>query len=340
MLFYGIAFLRTFISIHDLTTYATFKPTLLSLLLANLIKPLQIFLTGWIVMVICQKYWNDRVVFKAVLLSACIYSVVILLVFLKHSISSGSYLEGRHALSEIMGMHPNAFGALGVYFLFFGLMSRDKAGNILRTASLIAALLIIMLSFSRIGYLTTLVLFGFFYRKLPLKERRLAVIAGILVFVIFSAQIIQRVYWGFAKEGVGSGQTVDAGRIHGIWLPLLPQVKKRPIIGSGLFALLKSDASRRGLHVNNPHSAYLQVLLDQGLLGLIVMLSVFGSIYLKARKHLPLMGYLTLVMMMEGLTGHTFYPEEQNFLWSVGYGLFIFILAQNRVRKRKEATSQ
>ncbi len=338
MLLYGISFLRTFISINELTTYAEFRPTHLSLLLTNLIKPLQIFLTGWIVLVICQKHGNDRAVYKAILLSACVYSGVILLVFLQHSVLSGGYREGRHALSEIMGLHPNAIGAIGIYFLFFVLISQDKVSSLLRTVGLCAAFLIIMLSFSRIGYLTTLILFGFFYRKLPVRERRIAVVAGMLIFVIFSAQIIQRVYWGFAEEGVGSGQTVDAGRIDGIWLPLLPQVEKRPAIGSGLLAILKSDASRRGLHVNNPHSAYLQVLLDQGLLGLIIMLSVLGSIYLKARKHLPLMGYLVLIMMMEGLTGHTFYPEAQNYLWSVGYGLFIFTLAQNKLRKRKKMT--
>ncbi len=336
MLLYGIAFFRTFINIHELTTYPTFQPTLLSLLLTNLIKPLQIFLTGWIVLIISQKYRNDRFVYKAVLLSACIYSCVILLVFLENSVSGGSYIEGRRAITLTMGIHTNGIAALGIYFLFFAFMSRNKVNGLLRAAGAGAALLIIMLSFSRMGYLTTLILFVFFYRKLPLKERRLVIAVGILIFIIFSAKIIQRVDWGFAKKGVGSGQAVDAGRIHGIWLPLLPQVEKRPIIGSGLYSMLKSDASRHGLHVNNPHSAYLQVLLDQGLLGLTIMLSVLGSIYFKARRHLPLMGYLILVMLMDGLTGHTFYPQEQNYLWSLGYGLFVFALVQNKKRRRKE----
>ncbi len=340
MLLYGIAFLRTFININELTTYATFKPTLLSLLLANLIKPLQIFLTGWIVLMVSQRYGNDRIVYKAVLLSACIYATAILLVFLENSISSGSYVEGRRALTLTMGIHTNGIAALGVYFLFFAFMSQNKVSGLLRAAGAGAAVLIIMLSFSRMGYLTTLILFSFFYRKLPLRERRLALVTGILIFTIFSAKFIQRVDWGFAKTGVGSGQTVDAGRIHNIWLPLLPQVEKRPIIGSGLYSMLKSDASRHGLHVSNPHSAYLQVLLDQGLLGLVIMLSVLGSIYLKARKRLPLMGYLVLVMMLDGLTGHTFYPQEQNYLWSIGYGLFIFAYVQGKVRKRKEITAR
>jgi len=332
MLLYGVAYLRTFIGIDELTSYDSFSVNRATFTLGFLIKPFQVFITGWIVSIFCRKRGNDDIVYKSILLSACIYASVVLFVFLKYSVSAGSYVEGREGLTANMGTHANSVGALGVYFLFFGLMSREKVGKLLRLFGVLAALLIIALSFSRMAYLTTLILFAFFYRSLPAIERRFAIVAGILVVSIFSAQIIQRIGWGYSEESVEAGRTVDAGRIHGIWLPLLPQVEKRPVIGSGLLGILKSEASRKGLHVNTPHSAYLQVMLDQGLVGLLLMLYVLGSIYFTAKKNVRLMSNLVLVMMFMGLTGHTFYPAAESYLWSVGYGVFIFMTGQLRRR--------
>ena len=112
-----------------------------------------------------------------------------------------------------MGLHATSLGVLCVYFLFFGLMSGDKVNKLFRLAGILASTLIIALSFSRMTYLTTMILFRFFYRSLPVGEWRVAIVAGLLVVSLFLAQIIQRTKWGYSKESVDGGQTLDAGRI-------------------------------------------------------------------------------------------------------------------------------
>jgi O-antigen ligase len=87
------------------------------------------------------------------------------------------------------------------------------------------------------------------------------------------------------QYGFGSGlNAISAGRAESIWLPLLPEVLRSPIYGSGLGSTLWSEAMHRAdgvtvLAVGHPHNAYLEAALDMGIAGLIVVCAYFWHVW-------------------------------------------------------------
>ena len=138
-----------------------------------------------------------------------------------------------------------------------------------------------------------------------------------------------------ATTGFGSGlNAISAGRVEGIWLPLLPEILRSPIYGNGLWSILWSEAMRMegGIVMNattHPHNAYLETVLDMGMAGLILLgayfahvwrgfraLSVDGSVSPTLRGfYLGAMAGLAS-FLIAGVTESSLRPKtEQAFLW-------------------------
>ena len=86
--------------------------------------------------------------------------------------------------------------------------------------------------------------------------------------VLLPGAVYDRVTTGFGSSL--DRDLVSAGRIDEIWLPLLPEVLRSPIYGQGTWSILWSEAMRQGAGitiapVGHPHNAYLQALLDMGM---------------------------------------------------------------------------
>jgi O-antigen ligase len=141
--------------------------------------------------------------------------------------------------------------------------------------------------------------------------------------------------------GVGDGaDAVSAGRIDGIWLPLLPETLKSPLWGNGLGSIMWSypmqiDAM---LTVGHPHNAFLEALLDMGLIGLALLLAYFLHVWRGFRElgsnaflSPELRGFFQgataglLCFLVTGFFGSSLRPEsEAVYLWmAIGmmYGL-------------------
>ena len=87
--------------------------------------------------------------------------------------------------------------------------------------------------------------------------------------------------------GMGEGaDAVSAGRIEGIWLPLLPELLKSPVWGNGLSSVLWSFPMLNGIMaaVGHAHNAYLETALDMGFVGLALMLAYFAHVWRGFRK--------------------------------------------------------
>ena len=138
--------------------------------------------------------------------------------------------------------------------------------------------------------------------------------------------------WDRVTAGLGGDMNaVTAGRTGEIWLPLLPELWRSPFIGNGLSSILWSDAMRaeRILQVGHAHSAYLQTLLDMGIIGLVLLLAFFGLLlrdFWRASRDKSLSrtmrGFFEgasvglLAFLMAGFAGSTLTPcAEQSFLW-------------------------
>jgi O-antigen ligase len=150
--------------------------------------------------------------------------------------------------------------------------------------------------------------------------------------------------------GVGQGaNAVSAGRVAGIWAPLLPFAGQSPFWGHGLQSILWSPAMRSGhmMMVTHPHSAWLQVFLDTGAIGLVLIMSFWiGYVWRGFRKlardpslEPEMAGFFEgaaaglLGFVIANVAGSSFFPvPEQSFLW-----LAIGIMHGLRLRARASA---
>jgi hypothetical protein len=156
-------------------------------------------------------------------------------------------------------------------------------------------------------------------------------IAGVLGLMLIAwklpGAVMDRVTLGFDSNL----NAVSAGRIDEIWLPLLPELLRNLPFGNGHGSILWSDAMKGGsiLIVSHPHNAYLQALLDIGLVGFALVAAFFLHVWRKLRllrndPALPpeMRGFFQgaaaglLAFLAVAFFGSSLLPEpEQTFLW-------------------------
>lgn len=247
-----------------------------------------------------------------------------------------------------LGMHANEFGLLfntvlaTAIFCLFGKATNGAKTLLLGVIGLL--LLGVLLSFSRGAFLgsATVVLFLLFSRR---RFRTMGAVICLSVVVAFfmPKAVVER-----ATTNISSGNvsTISAGRVEGIWVPLLSEIPRSPLIGRGMSSILWSDAARRGAipPFGHPHNAYLGVVLDFGLLGVLVMFvfyrhmwrlygrlsqqyadSVWSDFFKGAQAGI-------LVLLIQGVTDDRFSPTvSQVFFW-LTYGLAIGMSARLTVK--------
>jgi len=142
---------------------------------------------------------------------------------------------------------------------------------------------------------------------------------------------------------------IFAGRIDGIWLPLLDeytQASKKILFGDGRFATKVSDSAQNGILVSaagHPHNMYLEQILDAGLLGLMTFILFYFVLLKKASKNLRIINkykikeyqYAVIASLISylvsGLTGRSFFPNAENsYVWIiVGMAIVINTIVEN-----------
>lgn len=197
------------------------------------------------------------------------------------SISDLAGTESRGFFSPI-GLHANDLGRLYAvayaFFLFAWAESRSRPFRLLCIASMAVVTAALVLTFSRgafFGFLLVNALFLLW--RFNGKKVAFALLAALALVLVLPPEVYERATLGF---GV-SADAVTAGRIDGIWLPVLPELWKSPLWGQGLGSVMWSDAMNNGLmlQVTHPHSAYLESLLDIGVLGLALMIAYFVHVW-------------------------------------------------------------
>ena len=192
--------------------------------------------------------------------------------------------DSREFLSAL-GMHANELGRLYVVayalLLFTWAESKEFGIRLLLLASMGLVVAALVLTFSRgafVGFVLVNLLFPL-WRRNAKNLIFLGLLAAVALFALPGA-VYDRIATG-SGEGLNA---ISAGRIDLIWLPLLPELLRSPIYGSGLGSILWSDAMRSGagvtiLPVSHPHNAYLEALLDMGIAGLILVGAYFAHVW-------------------------------------------------------------
>lgn len=326
-------------TLFDLEAIQTpvYEITHVSIVIENILKPLQILLSGWIVFVFCEKEGSTVTVQRVLYFVPLIIAPIAMFFFIFGSGADTGYQEGRAAISSSIGYHANELGAAAAFLLAFLLMAREQSWTLIKYLSMGATLVIIAISFSRMAYLTSVILFALTFFSLKHKEKiTLAVLAGVVV-IAFSAQLASRIYYGVdeSNKQVDVNQ-VSAGRVEGIWIPMIPHFIEHAAVGSGIYSILKSPEAKKGLPIH-PHNAYLQVALDMGVVGLIALSFMLARFMRLGRRNPTGFRYVVIAWMLMGLTGFSFYPMYANFIVWVSYGL---ALSAHRAGMREPAQAK
>jgi O-antigen ligase len=181
-----------------------------------------------------------------------------------------------------MGMHANGLGRLHLsalaLLLFAWADSRQPRMRLFLMLTIGVVALALVLTFSRASIAGAgLVGALFLVWKFNVRSLSLAILGGACFAVVAGAAI-----WARVTMGIGEGaNAVSAGRIDGIWLPLLPELWRSPLWGHGLNSVLWSFPMQNGsmLPVGHPHSAYLEALLDMGLIGTALFAAYFVHVW-------------------------------------------------------------
>lgn len=299
-----------------------------------LIKPLLfIILFGLLVSAATRRSERPEILIYAMLLSIWGMGLMtIVFVFLSGaSLSELASSRGREFFTPL-GIHANDLGRL--YAIAYALMlytcaaTRDLRFRLALVSTMVVVVMALLLTFSRsafIGFLVVNALFLISRRKI-----------SILVFGTLSLVIVALMLPGAVYDRLGSGwgeglNAISAGRVDEIWMPLLPELWNNLIYGNGLGAILWSQAMRAGavLEVTHPHNAYLQLLLDTGIIGTLLIGAYYVHLWKGFRRLVndpdlnPVMrgfyaGALAglISFLVAGISGSSLIPcLEQIFLW-------------------------
>lgn len=251
------------------------------------------------------------------------------------SLASSSTATSRSLLS-ISGFHANEMGILlaSVFgpMLFVAAAGRRYWERVLLWLLLGIVSLALILTFSRGAYVAAAVsLMLFLFRSKSSNVSKLAIVVTLVVMIVaLSGALLTRVSegWSGSASSTSRADAVTASRSI-IWSALWPEVIQHPVVGNGLRSTAWSGAARSGVFPTHPHNLYLEILLDMGFAGLIMMLWFFGrfAAYLKAASRCQnsplisaylsgalasLVGYLISAVA----NGHYIAAPENTFLWA------------------------
>jgi O-antigen ligase len=281
------------------------------------------------------------------LMSVWVMGLLALGSFLASNVSFLS-LASRVTAGEVLGvsgLHANDLGRL--YAIAYALMlfpwaaTSDHRLKFALTVTMGVVVLALTSTFSRGAF------FSFFVVNILFLFSRRSALAFIfaILFLALVIPLLPGALVGRLSEGMsgGGGADITTGRIDSIWLPLLPEVWKSPLIGNGLSYTLWSDAMRemRMLIVAHPHNAFLALLLDMGLVGLITVCTYLVLVWRGFRRLArdtslsPEMRGLfqgaaagLLAFATAGFAGSSLTPApEQAYLW-LAIGLMYGMLAR------------
>lgn len=251
-----------------------------------------------------------------------------------------------------LGMHANDLGRL--YATAFGILLFTWDRTLPRKHPMLKTMLFLtmgvvcvalILTFSRAAIIS-LVLISLIYVVSRPNRKTFFFLALIIPAVILftPGAIVYRMGMGVEDGATG----MSAGRISDIWTPLLPQLVDRPFFGHGLQSVLWAPAMRMEemMAVTHPHSAYLGALMDFGIVGALLILAFWFTIWKgfrrlsKDRELEPhQQGFFEgaaaslVAFAAAGFVGSSFTPvPEQSFLW-LAIGMMFGVKARRQIAK-------
>ena len=248
-----------------------------------------------------------------------------------------SQLAGTYERSFLspLGMHANDLGRLYATAYALLLFTWDRTPRpslkVLVFVSMVLLFAALVLTFSRGAFVAFAIINAIY---LVSRRKLKTLVLGLMALPPFLF-LMPGAVWSRLDVGLAQGvnvNAVSAGRVSGIWQPLIPDLLDSPVWGHGLQSILWSHGMRSGhmLPVTHPHSAFLQAVLDTGVIGLVLLLAFwFGHVWRGFRRMArepslspELRGLFEgaaaglLAVTIANVAGSSFFPvAEQSFTW-------------------------
>jgi exopolysaccharide production protein ExoQ len=236
----------------------------------------------------------------------------------------------------------NYLGNLALFFLTATVSYRARTPFLraARLSQVIFCLTAIVFSRAATAYMLTAVYIGYFVTLKSLhrlRKKDYFVVSFLLLVAFFSLTVVIVVWPGFLFTLLGKDVTLT-GRTE-IWSAVLDSIAKRPLIGYGYQAFwlgLQGESYRVILAVSwvlaQAQNGFLDVMLEMGVVGLTIVLLVFGFAFrdgvvclLQSRDQTQLRAvewYLAIVVLT------LFYNLDESFLFDPKHlGSMMFLLA-------------
>lgn len=311
-----------------------------------MVKPLFLVLAAVLIGAAVARARKPEPYVAALAIGACLLVLTMIGFVVISEVRLGSLASARgRGFFDQIGTHANELGRIYVsayaLMLFAWWETKDERAKMAFFCVLGILSFGILLTFSRNAFLGFFMVNGLFLVwKFNMKKLGLALLGLAVAVALAPEAVYRRLTHGF---DAGSADAVSAGRIEGIWLPLVGDMFKSPIWGQGLDSMLWSDAITNGtmLFVGHPHNAYLQAFLDMGLIGLVLLCAYYWHVW-KGFRALGSNAYLTPVMRgffqgacaallafaLAGMTGGSLRPESENVVLWMAIGMMYGLLAR------------
>ncbi len=317
-------YLDTLVFKADMTTYVR----------DYLIKPLLLVVFALLVGAGVARSKDPENFIAPVIVSVWLICLMVVGFFIYSGANLSNAGASTRSFLSPLGLHANDLGRLAATayaLLLFTWASTPRLGLKFALFGTMGVVVIaLLLTFSRGAFFGFIVVNGLFL--ISRRNRNAWSMILIAVGLVVAAVALPGVFLSRLETGFNvDANAVTAGRIDDIWLPLLPEFLSTPPWGNGIAAILWSDAMRGGfmLPVEHPHNAYLRVLLDMGVIGLVLVCSYFYIVW-KGFRQLSADPALTPTMrgfydgaaagllsfLIAGMAGSGLTPNgEQMFLW-------------------------
>lgn len=202
-------------------------------------------------------------------------------------------LRSDRTLFAVLGRQSNSAG--GLLCLLFAcslyMWESVKGGWAKLILAVTTALLVVgvMMSVSRGAILAMMVVLAIYV--IEFRRIRAAFVVAFLLVAVFALApdaIQDRMFQGFESRSLseamqGPGDEVTSGRLD-IWRRLAPEILKAPVFGSGLMSTQWSEYARVGGYwATHPHSMYLAMLMDLGIVGSVILLLFYRYVWRQFR---------------------------------------------------------
>jgi O-antigen ligase len=260
-----------------------YEPLTKASYLAGFGKSLIMLAVAWLAAVLSRN-GNGRSVIWALAAAYVTYLFVIAGYLVIHGIDLQSLAGAdKREFLDWTGLHANDVGELatiGFAILLFTALATSAAwSRAILLASAGAAATVAALTFSRAAFVNIGIVMCYYTWKQRSMGRSLLMLSAIVTVAL----LLPDAFFERASTGLGTENedAITAGRLDYIWLPLIGTFWEAPIFGHGLYSTAWATPHLSGtmLPVTLAHNAYLDVALDLGILGIVVVAAFFWSVW-------------------------------------------------------------